>query len=187
MQKHRKVWGFRLNTKHLPRGRHLRAQRVLLSLTKRIALFITTSTAQTHTFSKWTRLPSKQTPMPIPFEKPAQVFQYDRTSYRGKVQIRTLTKAAEIKWRIIIERCMNATQLFKGMLLISGTTRIRWIASQQSLTLASEAEPWASVYSLVSSINIPEMSSNNSSWNDGHFNTSDEHSESSPKIFIPCK
>jgi len=25
---------------------------------------------------------------------------------------------------------------------------------------------WASVYSLVSSINIPEMSSNNSSWND---------------------
>jgi len=46
---------------------------------------------------------------------------------------------------------------------------------------------WASVYSLVSSINIPEMSSNNSSWNDGHFNTSDEHSESSPKIFIPCK
>jgi len=36
---------------------------------------------------------------------------------------------------------MNATQLFKGMLLISGTTRIRWIASQQSLTLASEAEP----------------------------------------------
>jgi len=141
MQNHRKVWGFRLNTKHLPRGRHLRAQRVLLSLTKRIALFITTSTAQTHTFSKWTRLPSKQTPMPIPFEKPAQVFQYDRTSYRGKVQIRTLTKAAEIKWRIIIERCMNATQLFKGMLLISGTTRIRWIASQQSLTLASEAEP----------------------------------------------
>jgi len=61
-----------------------------------------------------------------------------------QMQTRTLTKEAEIMWRIIemCKECNTIVQSYAAYLWsYQGTTRIGSIASHQSLTLASEAEP----------------------------------------------